>query len=92
MHPEDAVRQLEYVVAGSLTEDSWSHWEESVYGAEFEYVHGHHDATAEHVAELIEYLGNEIEDGSRPMPEDVRAYSEQLLTEGGRPLTDGGKR
>ena len=91
MHPEEAVRQLEYVVAGQLTEDSWSHWEESVYSEEFEYVHGHEDGTAEHVSELVSHLGEEIEDGSRPMPEDVREYSEELLTESGRPLTDGGE-
>lgn len=79
-------------MAGQLSEDSWSHWEESVYGAEFEYVHGHEDGTPEHVSDLVDYLEGEIEDGSRPLPDDVRAYSEELLTENGRALTDGGER
>lgn len=91
MRPEEAIRQLEYVVAGQLTEDSWSHWEESVYAEEFEYVHDHEDGTPEHVADLVSHLGEEIEDGSRPMPAEVRERSETLLTEDGRALTDGGE-
>lgn len=91
MRPDDAVRQLEYVVAGKLTEDSWSHWEERVYGEVFEYVDGHEAGTPDDVAALVEHLGTEIEDGYRPLGDDARAYADSLMTERGRALTDGGE-
>lgn len=91
MRPDDAVRQLEYVVASTLVDDSWSHWEERVYGDVFEYIDGHDDGTPEHMTALVEHLGTEIEDGYRPLGTDAQTYADNLLSEGGQPFTDGGE-
>ena len=88
MHPEDAARQLEYVVASRLETDTCGHWERSAYRRAFEEIHER--GTSEDAMALVEKLAEEFEDGRRPMPEQARRHADALLTAGGRPLTDGG--
>ena len=90
MLPEDAARQLEYVVASRLETDTCGHWERSAYRQVFAEVSER--GTSEDVMALVKELGEEFEDGRRPMPEQARRRADALLTEGGRPLTDGGDR
>ncbi|WP_129116477.1 hypothetical protein [Halegenticoccus tardaugens] len=89
MRPETAARQLEYVVASRLDEDSWSHWENTVYGEVFEYVY--ENGTNRDMAAVIDRIGAEVRDGYRPKPAQVRDYAATLCTERGRPLADGGE-
>lgn len=88
MLPEDAARQLEYVVASQLETDSCGHWERGAYQQVFEDTHDR--GTSEDVISLVEKLGTEFEDGRRPTLEQAQRHADTLLTEGGRPLTDGG--
>ncbi len=88
MLPEDAARQLEYVVASRLETDTCGHWERNAYQDVFADVY--EQGTPEDVMALVRELGEEFEDGRRPMPDQARRRADALLTEGGRPLTDGG--
>ena len=90
MLPEDAVKQLEYVVASRLETDTCGHWERGVYYDVF--AETYERGSSADVMSLVSRLGDEFEDGRRPSPEQARQYADALLTEGGRPLTDGGDR
>ena len=90
MHPEDAARQLEYVVASQLETDTCGHWERSAYREVFEETRDR--GTSADVMALVQKLSEDFEDGCRPMPEQARRHADTLLTEGGRALTDGGDR
>lgn len=89
MRSDTAVRQLEYAVASKLEDDTWSHWESTVYADVFEHVEA--NGTREDMAAVVSHISDEVYDGYRPDPADVRAHADTLLTEGGRPLTDGGE-
>lgn len=89
MRSDTAVRQLEYAVASTLEDDAWTHWEATIYADVFEYVET--NGTRADVAAVVDHVSDEVRDGYRPDPADVRAHADALLTEGGRPLTDGGE-
>ncbi|SDM38332.1 hypothetical protein SAMN04487949_1476 [Halogranum gelatinilyticum] len=89
MHPETAVRQLEYAVASKLEDDTWGHWEATVYADVFEHVAER--GTSADVAEVVGHISEKVSDGYRPNPADVKAHADSLLTAGGRPITDGGE-
>ncbi|WP_101298127.1 hypothetical protein [Halegenticoccus soli] len=91
MRPETAVKQLEYVASCRLDEDSWSHWESTVYGEVFEQLH--ENGSSRDVAEVIDMIASEARDGYRPKPEQVRDYADTLVAERGRRVAaDGGER
>lgn len=90
MNPEDAARQLEYVVAPRLETDTCSHWERNAYREAFTEVCER--GTPDDVLAFVSELGEEFEDGRRPTPDQARRRADALLTEGGRALTDGGDR
>ena len=90
MRPVDAARQLEYVTASKLEDAPFGHWDRTVYRDVFADVAER--GTSEDVQALVGRLGDEFASGGkRPMPADARRYAESLLTEDGRPLTDGGE-
>ena len=87
MHPDDAVRTLEYDVASTLDADSFSHWEAEMYGESVEYVA--ENGTTSDVCALLDAIDDEIEDGYRPEPGRIDDIAQRLLDD--RPLTDGGE-
>ncbi len=88
MRPDTAARQLEYVVSSRLVDDSWGHWEATVYTEAFEHVA--ENGTHNDMHALIARISDEVYDGHRPSPGDVRQYADTLVTASGRPLADGG--
>jgi hypothetical protein len=89
MRSDTAARQLEYAVASKLEDDAWTHWESTVYTDVFEHVEA--NGTRADMAAVVSHISEEVSDGYRPDPADVRAHADTLMTEGGRPLTDGGE-
>ncbi|KTG08558.1 hypothetical protein AUR64_17940 [Haloprofundus marisrubri] len=90
MRPETAARQLTYIADTRYDEDSASHWEEYAYADVFEYVY--ENGERQHMTDLVARLGDELRDGYRPTSEDAQVFADSVMTEGGRPLTDGGKK
>ena len=90
MRSDTAVRQLEYAVASKLEDDSWGHWESTVYADVFEHVEA--NGTRTDMAAVVDHICTEVRDGYRPDPADVKAHADTLMTTGGRPLTDGGEK
>lgn len=89
MRPVDAVRQLEYAVAPSTGTYDYEicHWANAYEEAFAEVAER---GTLADVMTVVERVGDECTEDSRPSPERVRAVADSVLAGGGRPLTDGG--
>jgi hypothetical protein len=85
MRPADAVRQLEYAVE---TDDYDVGYFASMYEDVFADVTERGDLSD--TMAVIERLGSEFTDDSRPSPSRAQTLADTVLTSGGRPLTDGG--
>ncbi|WP_336025053.1 hypothetical protein [Halobellus salinisoli] len=90
MRPSDAARQLQYAVASQADTYDYeiSYWEAHVYEDVFADVSEH--GTLSDVMSVVEALGDQFVEGTRPSPADAREIADGVLTAGGRPLTDGG--
>lgn len=86
MRPEDAVRQLEYVIDASLDEAGSRH--APMYAGTFRRVAEAADGRA--VAELADELGAVVRGGRCPRPAEAEAAAERVLGRE-RALTDGGE-
>ncbi|XVH31812.1 hypothetical protein ACNS7O_01140 [Haloferacaceae archaeon DSL9] len=86
MFPDDAVRQLEYVINASLDESGKR--AAPMYGKTFERVA--ENGTERDVTELAGVLGDEVRNGVRPMPAEADAAAEKIL-QNRRAMTDGGQ-
>ncbi|SFG34533.1 hypothetical protein SAMN04488063_1751 [Halopelagius inordinatus] len=89
MHPADAVRQLEYAVAPTTGSYDYeiTHWADA-YEDVFADVTERGDLYD--VMSVIEQVSKDCSEDSRPSPEQVKVVADSVLTDGGRPLTDGG--
>ncbi len=90
MHPETAARQLKYLADTRFEEDSASHWEEYAYNDVFDYVY--ENGERQHMTDLVGRICDEMGDGCRPTADEAQMFADSLVTEGGRPLTDGGEK
>lgn len=92
MRPADAARQLRYATAPDASRDDYqvTHWESHAYEDVFADVI--EQGGLSDVMAVIETLGEECDEASRPSPARARAVADDVLTTDGRPLTDGGGR
>ncbi|ADQ66948.1 hypothetical protein GL213_06820 [Halogeometricum borinquense] len=92
MHPADAARQLQYAVASETNTYDYevSHWEAHAYEDVFADVIEQGELSD--VMAVVETLGNEFTEESRPSPARARSVADDVLKSNGRPLTDGGER
>lgn len=86
MRPEEAVKQLEYVIDASTDEVGNRH--APMFGQTFERVAS--EGTGRDVATLADELGTAVREGARPGPSEANAAAERILR-GDRVLTDGGE-
>lgn len=86
MQPDDAVRQMEYVIDANL--DEVGHRNAGVYEKTFERIArqgGERDLTR-----FVDQLGSEVCNGGRcPNPEDANRLAEEFFSK--RAATDGGE-
>ncbi|SFR58991.1 hypothetical protein [Halogeometricum limi] len=92
MHPADAARQLRYAVAKETNTYDYevSHWEAHAYEDVFADVIERGDLSD--VMSVVETLGAEFSEESRPTPDRARVVADDVLSSNGRALTDGGPR
>ncbi|WP_418281740.1 hypothetical protein [Halorubrum sp. DTA98] len=85
MHPEEAVRQLEYAIDASLDEEGQR--SAAGYRPTFERVAERADGAA--VYALAGDLTTDVVDGNRPSPAEAAAAADRVLRD--RAYTDGGQ-
>jgi hypothetical protein len=92
MRPADAARQLQYAVASQTNTYDYevSHWEAHAYEDVFADVI--EQGELDDVMTVVETLGDEFSEESRPTVARARTVADDVLTANGRPLTDGGER
>lgn len=85
MRPQEAVKQLRYVVDASCDEEG--NRTAPMYGQTFEYVA--REGTGRDVYELADTIGTRIRNGNRPLPQEANEMADQVLDR--QLLTDGGE-
>ena len=85
MHPEEAVKQVRYVIDASLDEEG--NRTAPMYGQTFERVAT--EGTGQDVTVLADRIGRACRDGNRPLPAEANMLADEVLSQ--RTLTDGGK-
>lgn len=91
MHPADAAKQLQYSVVRRNSDDyEMNHWEAHAYEDVFADVVERGELAD--VMTVVETLGEEFSEDSRPSVSRAQTVADDILTENGRPLTDGGER
>lgn len=90
MRPADAARQLQYAVASRTDNDDYQidHWEAHAYEDVFADVLQRGELAD--VMNVVETLGGEFTEDSRPSPDRAQIVADDVLTANGRALTDGG--
>ena len=90
MHPADAARQLQYAVASRTSTDDYQmdHWDARAYEDVFADVVERGELSD--VMAVVESLGDEFSEESRPSPDRAQIVADNVLTSDGRALTDGG--
>ena len=88
MRPADAAKQLQYAVASQTDDYQVKHWEAHAYNDVFADVV--EQGELDDVMAVVETLGGEFTEESRPSVDRARVVADDVLTENGRMLTDGG--
>lgn len=84
MYPEEAVKQLRYVIDASIDEEG--NRTAPMYGQTFERVAM--EGTGQDVTVLADRLSQAVRAGDRPLPQEANRLAEDILST--RQLTDGG--
>lgn len=88
MRPADAAKQLQYAVASQSDDYQVKHWEATAYNDVFADVVERGEL--DDVMTVVETLGNEFTEESCPSVDRARVVADDVLTQNGRMMTDGG--